>query len=117
MVVSALESGSDEFLAHLFQEGQLISWLTSAPEAITPKSRPNDDRAGAVVGVMLRLGLGCLTQGHHAQARPSDAWASAVLWLPPQITAEKKANTAGAHGATCPALLNKGEICKLNGRG
>ena len=49
MVVSALESGSDEFLAHLFQEGQLISWLTSAPEAITPKSRPNDDRAGAVL--------------------------------------------------------------------
>ncbi len=47
MMVSALESGSYEFLAHLFQEGQLIGWLTSAPETITPKSRPNDARAGA----------------------------------------------------------------------
>ncbi|KAK9834883.1 hypothetical protein WJX81_006337 [Elliptochloris bilobata] len=46
MVVSALESGSDEFLAHLFQEGQLIGWLTSAPSTVTPTPRPNDDRAG-----------------------------------------------------------------------
>ena len=78
MVVSALESGSDEFLAHLFQEGQLISWLTSAPEAITPKSRPNDDRAGAVpeFRFMSRFGL-------PPKSRPSDAWASAVLLLPP----------------------------------
>ena len=51
MVVSALESGSDEFLAHLFYDGQLISWLTSAPETITPKARPSDARAGAAHGL------------------------------------------------------------------
>lgn len=47
MVVSALESGSDEFLAHLFHEGQLIGWLTSAPDTITATPRPDDARAGA----------------------------------------------------------------------
>ncbi len=47
MVVSALEGGSDEFLAHLFREGQLIGWLTSAPETVMPAARPGDTRAGA----------------------------------------------------------------------
>jgi len=47
MVVSALEGGSDEFLAHLFREGQLIGWLTSAPETVMPAARPGDARAGA----------------------------------------------------------------------
>ena len=69
MVVSALESGSDEFLAHLFQEGQLISWLTSAPEAITPKSHPNDDRAGAVLAFRIRVRL-TFAQGQDAQIAP-----------------------------------------------
>lgn len=87
MVVSALESGSDEFLAHLFQEGQLISWLTSAPEAITPKSRPNDARAGAVLWFRFRFRFR-LTSAPEVvtlKLRSSDAWAGANLWLPSSL--------------------------------
>ena len=48
LIVTALERGSDRLLQHLIGPGQLIHWLTSAPEAVTPQPRASDASAGAL---------------------------------------------------------------------
>jgi hypothetical protein len=45
LIVAALERGSDKLIQHLVGPGQLVRWLTNAPETITPLPRPSDARA------------------------------------------------------------------------
>ena len=47
MVVTGLERGSERLVRHLFAAGDLIGWLTRAPEQVTPPPDPADRRAGA----------------------------------------------------------------------
>lgn len=47
MVVTGLERGSERLVHHLFAAGDLIGWLTRAPEQVTPPPDPADRRAGA----------------------------------------------------------------------
>ncbi len=46
LIVTALERGSDRLLQHLIGPGQLIHWLTSAPEHVMPLPRATDSYAG-----------------------------------------------------------------------
>ena len=46
LVLTALERGSDDFLAFLFGPCQLIRWLTQAPEIVTPAARNTDSKEG-----------------------------------------------------------------------
>ena len=44
IVAAALEGGSDMLLEYLFGECSLLTWLTTAPEDVSPLPRPDDTR-------------------------------------------------------------------------
>ncbi|KAK9810040.1 hypothetical protein WJX72_003859 [[Myrmecia] bisecta] len=45
LINSALANGSDSIIDHLFGPCNLVSWLATAPEQVTPVARANDPRA------------------------------------------------------------------------
>lgn len=57
----ALDTGSDALVTYLFTECNLLNWLCTAPQEVTPLPNPGDDNAAKRAS--LRAGyLGHLTQ-------------------------------------------------------
>ena len=44
MLYFALENGTDNLLAHLLEECQLLQWVAHAPQEVKPEPRPMDER-------------------------------------------------------------------------
>ena len=44
MLYFALENGTDNLLAHLLEECQLLQWVARAPQEVKPEPRPMDER-------------------------------------------------------------------------
>ena len=44
MLYFALENGTDNLLAHLLGECQLLQWVARAPQEVKPEPRPMDER-------------------------------------------------------------------------
>ncbi|BDA44664.1 Serine/threonine-protein phosphatase 6 regulatory subunit at N-terminal half [Coccomyxa sp. Obi] len=108
LIVTALERGSDKLLQHLIGPGQLIHWLTSAPEAVTPQPRASDANAGqrgtlraGYIGHVTALGnkLGELSAQREAIAAALAGSPEWSIWL--QKTLQPRNERENVHRWAC----------------
>ena len=45
MLLGALEAGTDQLVAHVFEAASLLTWLVTSPIEVRPPGRPNDSAA------------------------------------------------------------------------